>query len=137
MTNSQTQIALGIVIEGNDALVIERRQREIGRNGKPIVWAFPGGKLEAGETPEEAAIREVEEETGYIIESNGTITSENHPQYPVYVHYIGCKLLAKTELESLPDSIVEVDWVPTISLGKLFNWRINEKVQDYIQAHIS
>jgi 8-oxo-dGTP diphosphatase len=28
-------------------------------------WSFPKGKLDAGETYEEAALREVEEETGY------------------------------------------------------------------------
>jgi len=31
-------------------------------------WVFPGGKLEPGETPEEAAKREVFEETNLIIE---------------------------------------------------------------------
>ncbi len=29
-------------------------------------WNGPGGKIKQGETPEEAAIREVEEETGYV-----------------------------------------------------------------------
>lgn len=32
-------------------------------------WEFPGGKREPGETLEEAAIREVEEETGAIVKS--------------------------------------------------------------------
>lgn len=30
-----------------------------------IVWNFPGGGMEGNETPEEACIREVKEETGY------------------------------------------------------------------------
>jgi 8-oxo-dGTP pyrophosphatase MutT (NUDIX family) len=32
-----------------------------------VVWITPGGKLEEGETFEEALIREVYEETGFII----------------------------------------------------------------------
>ena len=32
-----------------------------------IVWNFPGGGIEKGETPEEAAVREVKEETGYSV----------------------------------------------------------------------
>ena len=34
----------------------------------PPVWTLPGGGAEPGETPEEAAVREVREETGYDVE---------------------------------------------------------------------
>lgn len=36
----------------------------VGRRGDPRALGFPGGKLEPGESPEQAAVRELEEETG-------------------------------------------------------------------------
>ena len=47
------------LIHGDKVLLIQR-------NRKPYfgMWSLPGGRLEPGETPEQAAQREVEEETG-------------------------------------------------------------------------
>jgi ADP-ribose pyrophosphatase YjhB (NUDIX family) len=48
-------------------LVIGRRDQK-DASGKRILWSLPKGHIEEGETPEQAALREVQEETG--IESN-------------------------------------------------------------------
>jgi 8-oxo-dGTP diphosphatase len=38
-------------------------------------WSFPKGKLDKGETPEQAAVREVEEETGLVCELGEEVES--------------------------------------------------------------
>lgn len=49
-----------IVNNFNDVLILKRSKDSL---SFPGVWALPGGKIEEGETPEEAAIREIMEET--------------------------------------------------------------------------
>jgi 8-oxo-dGTP diphosphatase len=41
-------------------------------------WSFPKGKLEAGETDEECALREVEEETGFRCAMGPELTSTSY-----------------------------------------------------------
>lgn len=44
------------------ALILTRRATTLSRHAGQ--WALPGGRIDAGETPEEAALRELEEEVG-------------------------------------------------------------------------
>ena len=50
----------GVVLRQQEVLLI----RVSDARGRPI-WSFPKGRLDAGETPAEAALREVLEETGW------------------------------------------------------------------------
>ena len=50
----------GVVLDGRKVLLIQVKNMK----GKKI-WTFPKGHIEAGETPRQAALREVLEETGY------------------------------------------------------------------------
>ncbi len=59
-----------IVREGHVLLthwVVEESQRLL-TGGLSQGWTLPGGGLEAGEGPEAGAVREVLEETGYVVE---------------------------------------------------------------------
>lgn len=55
----------GLVIDlsGTKGLLIGRYDHK-DSTGKRVLWSLPKGHIEAGETPEQAAIREVAEETG-------------------------------------------------------------------------
>jgi len=55
---------VGVVIEMEDGVVLVRRGHQPAKGR----WALPSGFVEAGESTEEAAIRECEEETGLIVE---------------------------------------------------------------------
>jgi ADP-ribose pyrophosphatase YjhB (NUDIX family) len=57
----------GLVIDstGKLGLLIGRRDLK-DATGKRILWSLPKGHIEEGETPEEAALREVQEETGIV-----------------------------------------------------------------------
>lgn len=58
-----TDRAAGILFRCGDSVLLLLRRA--GECDCPLTWAFPGGSIEEGETPEQAAIREVMEETGY------------------------------------------------------------------------
>jgi 8-oxo-dGTP diphosphatase len=68
------------------AAVIEREgsvlagQRKPGGN-HPLKWEFPGGKVEAGESPEDGLIRELTEELGIRARIAGEITRYEY-EYP-------------------------------------------------------
>ncbi|WP_439517743.1 8-oxo-dGTP diphosphatase MutT [Hydrogenophaga sp.] len=57
-------VAVGILIDASGAYLLTRRP-----HGKVYAgyWEFPGGKLEAGETVEQALRRELQEEIGVTI----------------------------------------------------------------------
>lgn len=55
------QIAVGIIRNENNEIFITRRAADAHMANK---LEFPGGKVEMGETPEQAVVRELQEEVG-------------------------------------------------------------------------
>ena len=53
------------ILERDGQILIGQRMPE---QSHPLKWEFPGGKVEAGETPEQALVRELNEELGIAAE---------------------------------------------------------------------
>lgn len=56
----QVNVAVGVIVR-QQQVFISKRKDDLHQGGK---WEFPGGKIELNETPEDALIRELYEETG-------------------------------------------------------------------------
>ena len=62
----KTVVCIALISE-NDQILISKRPPKKHLSG---FWEFPGGKVEAGETPENALIREIKEELNIDISRN-------------------------------------------------------------------
>ena len=63
----------GVIVSGSDILLVKVKNL----SGK-IVWTFPKGHIEKGETAAAAALREVLEETGYSCEITRPLSSTRY-----------------------------------------------------------
>lgn len=71
-------------------LITQRRESAV----LPLLWEFPGGKVELGESHEDALSREVRHRLGVEIEVRELMNSVSHEyeKYSVELHLYACRL---------------------------------------------
>lgn len=91
-TTEKTRVACrGVVIK--DALML------ISHEVNTDQFFIPGGGLETGETLEECCVREVQEETGYVVRANRHFLTidEFYDDCKYVSHYFICEMIGKKE----------------------------------------
>ncbi|MCR5121292.1 MAG: NUDIX domain-containing protein [Ruminococcus sp.] len=102
---------------GSRAVVINNGKMLLSHETGSGWWLIPGGGLEENESPEECCVREVEEETGYIVSPVLKFLKiyEFYEEYRYISHYYVCEVtghgqMALTEAEKKRG--LEPQWLP-------------------------
>ncbi len=86
------RVVAALVERDGRYLITQRRATAV----LPMLWDFPGGRVETGETDEAALAREVAERLGATVDVGQLISFVNHPyeKYAVDLYLYECKLLS-------------------------------------------
>lgn len=111
------KVVAAIITDGDKIYATQRGYGEF-KDG----WEFPGGKVEEGETSEEALIREIKEELGIEIKVDDYLTTieYDYPKFHLSMDCFFCHIEegSPTLLEHEAarwlsgDQLEQVDWLP-------------------------
>jgi A/G-specific adenine glycosylase len=101
------EMATGILKHDGRILIQKRKAKGVWAN----LWEFPGGRLEQGETPEMALVREYEEETKLSVGNLKKITTVQHSYtiYRVTLHCFFC-------------SVIDSRYRPVLQTAQEYRW---------------
>ena len=106
------------------------------KNEGNLVWAFPGGKVEDGETKEAACIRELYEETGLNVSIIKLLGERIHPETGVKISYFLCKQENGEIKIKDRNEILEIAYKTKQEFEKDVKTNVYEPIKKYIEKHI-
>ena len=73
-----------------------------------LLWEFPGGKIEMGESGEQCIVRECQEELGIMLRVDRELTDVvyEYPDYTVHLHFYLCDIIAGVPAKKEHNAIV-------------------------------
>ena len=107
----QFQITAAIIRQEQQYLICQRAHDD----ELPLLWEFPGGKLEPGETLEECIIRECQEELGVEIRICGEFGRTSYPykQWELVFTFFDAEIAAGTPVTTVHE---QIRWVSAAEL---------------------
>lgn len=125
----QIEVAAAIIRKGNQFLATQR-----GSGEWKDYWEFPGGKIEVGESPENALCREIMEELDakIVIEKLIQIVEWDYPNFHLTMHCYLCHLESGSNLTLKEHEAAK--WLSKSELSNV-NWLpADKKIVESLQS---
>lgn len=126
-TTDQQGISAAIIVQDGRVLMVRRRISE-----GELMWQFPAGGIEAGESAEDAAVRETLEETGLTVKADRLLGERVHPKSGRHMAYTACEPVDGEAHVADADELAEVAWVMHAEIPEYVPYGLFEPVQAYL-----
>ncbi|MCP4444609.1 MAG: (deoxy)nucleoside triphosphate pyrophosphohydrolase [Myxococcales bacterium] len=112
MLNNVIEVVAALIERDGEYLITQRTAMAV----LPLLWEFPGGRVEPGESKEAALIREVEHRIGLTVAVTECVGDNLHSydSHDVHITLFSCHL--PSGCEPLPRSVGQVRWVASDKL---------------------
>jgi ADP-ribose pyrophosphatase YjhB (NUDIX family) len=110
------KVVVGVIAAREGRILLQQRRHSPGKG----LWSFPSGYVDAGEPVEDAAIREVAEETGVEVRLDGLLGVYSEPGNPVvFIVYSATIVSGEPHpgRESLAVGFFSSDDIPPLAFG--------------------
>lgn len=120
-------VAAAVIKKDNRILICQRGKDD----DFALLWEFPGGKLEKGETPEQCIVREITEELGLDIQVKSILAETKHNDGKQDVHFIfyEADIIQGSLTLNVHESAV---WAPLSTLSDYEFMRADQPVVDFL-----
>ncbi|MFB7465204.1 NUDIX hydrolase [Streptomyces sp. NPDC056224] len=125
----QRPVAAAVVVREGRVLLVRRRIAE-----GNLSWQFPAGKVEPGESREDAAVRETKEETGLEVVSRGLLGERVHPASGRMMSYTACDVVSGNAHVAAAREVAEVAWITRAQIPEYVPQGLFEPVQQYLDV---
>jgi 8-oxo-dGTP diphosphatase len=127
-TTERPAIAAAIIVQDGRVLMTRRRYSE-----GSLVWGFPTGEVEPGESPEQAAVREVQEEIALEVAVERRLGERTHPNTGRHMVYMACRVVSGTADLVDHEELAELAWCALDELTERVPTGIFQPVQEYLE----
>ncbi|GGT71598.1 NUDIX hydrolase [Streptomyces lateritius] len=125
----ERRVAGAVVVHEGRVLLVRRRVAE-----GQLSWQFPAGKVEPGESCEEAAVRETKEEAGLDVVAVVRLGERVHPITGRQVSYTACEVVGGTAHVADADEVAEIAWVTLAEIPRYIPYGLFKPVQRHLDV---
>lgn len=117
----RVKVAVAVIVRSDGKVLLTQRHSPDSPNVH-LKWQLPGGGIEKGETPTDACLREIEEETGLsirILSKKPVVVAHEYDSITYVLHAFKAQVISGTIDITKDEETADAKWYATTQIATL------------------